>query len=176
MKNRFFLSLIFLLTLLYSCTSQNALDTKTVEELVSADQFTFMARRAIPTNYDVINVMNSLPNTSSARMLNLDYGYTIILKEKEIEVTLPYFGRVFNPSNDINKNSFRFTSKDFSLHKNKNKKGNWLYTITPKDNNRITNIYLEVFKNGNAYVSINANDRQPISYDGYIMKNEVNKN
>ena len=34
---------------------------------------------------------------------------------------------------------------------------------------------LEVYKNGNAYVSIDSNDRQPISYNGYLMKNEISK-
>ena len=46
--------------------------------------------------FDVINIMNSIPNGNSARMLDLDYGYTGGLKEKELDVTLPYFGRMFN--------------------------------------------------------------------------------
>lgn len=175
MKNRILLSLIFLLTLICSCSSRNTLDAKTVEELISGNQFTFMATRAIPTNYDVINIMNSMPNAASSRLLNLEYGYTIVLKEKEIEVTLPYFGRLYNPSYDNAKNSFRFTSKNFNLTKNQSKKGNWVYIITPKDADNVKSIYLEVYKNGNAYVSIDANDRQPISYDGYIMKNEIKK-
>jgi hypothetical protein len=33
-------------------------------------------------------------------------------------------------------------------------------------------INIEVYKNGKAFVSIRSNDRQPISYDGYISKNE----
>ena len=41
-----------------------------------------MAKRANPTNFDVINVMNSLPNNNSARMLDLDYGYSVVIKEK----------------------------------------------------------------------------------------------
>ena len=35
--------------------------------------------------------------------------------------------------------------------------------------------YIEVYKNGSAYVSIDSNDRQPISYNGYLMKNEISK-
>lgn len=175
MKKIFFLSLSLVLTLLYSCASQNNMDPKLVEELTSSNQFTFMAQKANPTNYDVINIMNSLPNTTSARMLDLDYGYTIVIKDKVLDVTLPYFGRMLNPSYDNSKNSYRFTSKDFSMNKVQSKKGNWIYTIAPKDIDYVQAIYLEVYKNGTAYVSINANDRQPISYNGYLMKNETKK-
>lgn len=175
MKKTFLLGIMFLLTFLISCTSQTNIDPKITEEITASNQFTFMARRANPTNFDVINIMNALPNNNSARMLDLDYGYTIVIKEKELEVNLPYFGRLFNPSYDTSKNSYNFTSKDFTLNKIQNKKGNWVYTITPKDVSNIRVIYLEVFKNGKAYVSIDSNDRQAISYDGYVMKNENKK-
>lgn len=175
MKKIIFLSLSLIFALLISCASQSNLDPKLLEELTSNNQFTFMAERANPTNNDVINVMNSLPNGASSRILNLDYGYTVVLKEKEIEVTLPYFGRMYNPSYDTSKNSYRFTTKDFDLNKNQNKKGNWIYTITPKDLQNVSEINIEIYKNGKAFVSIDANDRQPISYDGYVMKNEITK-
>ena len=45
-----------------------------------------------------------------------------------------------------------------------------MYTISPKDVDHVRVIYIEVYKNGNAYVSIDSNDRQPISYNGYLMK------
>lgn len=175
MKNTVLMGVMFLLTFLLSCNSQTYIDQKTLEDITASNQFTFMAKRANPTNFDVINVMNSLPNSNSARMLDLDYGYTIVIKEKQLEVNLPYFGRLFNPSYDTTKNSYNFTSKDFTLNKVQNKKGNWVYTITPKDVNNVRIIYLEIFKNGNTYVSIDSNDRQAISYDGYIMKNEIKK-
>ena len=67
---------------LYSCSSQINIDPKTLEEITTSNQFTFMAERANPTNFDVINIMNSMPNGNSSRMLDLDYGYTVVLKEK----------------------------------------------------------------------------------------------
>ena len=173
MKKIFLASFVFILMILQSCASQNGLAPQLVEEILSKDQFTFMATRANPTNNDVMNVINSLPNASSSRMLNLDYGYDVVIKEKEITVTLPYFGRLYNPSYDSSKNSYRFTSKDFSINKKQDKKGNWVYTINPKDTENVRTLYLEDYKNGKAYLSIDSNDRQPISYDGYIMKNEI---
>ena len=175
MKNTVLMSVMFLLTFLFSCTSQTYVDEKSLDQFINSNEFTFMAKRANPTNFDVINVMNSMPNNNSARMLNLDYGYSVVLKDKELTVNLPYFGRLFNPSYDTSKNSYNFTSKDFTISKVQNKKGNWVYTLSPKDQNNIKVIYLEIFKNGAAFVSIDSSDRQAISYDGYIMKNETNK-
>lgn len=175
MKNTVLMSVMFLLTFLFSCTSQTYVDEKSLDQFINSNELTFMAKRANPTNFDVINVMNSMPNNNSARMLNLDYGYSVVLKDKELTVNLPYFGRLFNPSYDTSKNSYNFTSKDFTISKVQNKKGNWVYTISPKDQNNIKVIYLEIFKNGAAFVSIDSSDRQAISYDGYIMKNETNK-
>lgn len=175
MKNTVLMSVMFLLTFLFSCTSQTYVDEKSLDQFINSNELTFMAKRANPTNFDVINVMNSMPNNNSARMLNLDYGYSVVLKDKELTVNLPYFGRLFNPSYDTSKNSYSFTSKDFTISKVQNKKGNWVYTISPKDQNNIKVIYLEIFKNGAAFVSIDSSDRQAISYDGYIMKNETNK-
>ena len=175
MKNTVLMSVMFLLTFLFSCTSQTYVDEKSLGQFINSNELTFMAKRANPTNFDVINVMNSMPNNNSARMLNLDYGYSVVLKDKELTVNLPYFGRLFNPSYDTSKNSYNFTSKDFTISKVQNKKGNWVYTISPKDQNNIKVIYLEIFKNGAAFVSIDSSDRQAISYDGYIMKNETNK-
>jgi hypothetical protein len=175
MKKLIYLSFFAILSFLYSCSSQINIDPKTLEEITTSNQFTFMAERANPSNYDVINVMNSMPNSISTRMLNLDYGYTIVVKDKELDVTLPYFGRMYNPSYDNSKNSYRFTSKDFTLSKILNKKDNLVYTISPKDVDHVKVIFIEVYKNGNAYVSIDSNDRQPISYNGYLMKNEISK-
>lgn len=169
------LSATILIVLLNSCTSAGVIPSEKVANLLQSGEFTFMAQKANPTNYDVVNVMNSLPTSNSSRMLDLDYGYTIQLKKSEFTVELPYFGRMYNPSYDTSKNSYRFTSKDFSLSEQPGKKGSTVYTIITKDQPNIRRIIMEVFKNGKSYVSIDSNDRATISYDGYIMENVAPK-
>lgn len=168
MKQLFYTGLMCILMSMGGCTSQNYISESGYQQAMNSQQFTFMARRANPTNYDVINVMNSIPYSNSGRMLQLDYGYSVVLKKDEVEVTLPYFGRMYNPSYDQSKNSFRFTSKDFSVNRKDGRKGSQIFTIIPRDQQHIRAIYLEVFKNGSAYTAIDATDRQPITYDGYI--------
>lgn len=158
-----------------SCTSQKSIPSAKVASLLENGEFTFMAERANPTNFDVINVMNSLPNAGSSRILNLDYGYIVQVTKDELKVTLPYFGRMFSPTFDREKNSYRFTSKDFTVNKTPGKKGSSVYSLQIKDQPNIRKMFLEVFANGKSYLSIDSSDRQAISYDGYLMENEAPK-
>lgn len=169
------LSTAVLLILMNSCTSTANLPSAKVTELLRNGEFTFMAEQAQPSNYDVVNVMNSLPRSSASRMLDLDYGYTIVLKKSELRVELPYFGRMYSPSYDTANNSYRFTSKDFTVSQQTGKKQSAVYTIITKDQPNIRRIIMEVFSSGKTYVSIDSNDRAPISYDGYLMENEAAK-
>lgn len=170
-----YISIIFIfgfLLIFQNCASQKSSDPQAVNAMVNAQEFTFYAERANPTNYDVINVMNSMPNSTSTRMLNLDGGYTIDLKNNTLDVYLPYFGRAFK-ANYGGDNSYKFSSKDFTVNKSQNKKGNWIIKIKPNDVNTVSEIIIEVFKNGKAFTSIQSNDRQPISYDGYISNGDT---
>ncbi|WP_265132639.1 DUF4251 domain-containing protein [Chryseobacterium oranimense] len=172
-----YISLIFIFGFLFlfqSCSSQASLDSKTVDALVSSEEFTFYAQRAHPTNIDVIQVMNSMQNASATRILELNDNYTVELKKDSLDVELPYFGRTYNASFNTSgtRSIYRFLSKDFKITKSQNKKGNWTLKIQPNDIRDVYEIYIEVFKNGKAFVSMRSNDRQPITYDGYLSKNE----
>ncbi|WP_042722565.1 DUF4251 domain-containing protein [Flavobacterium sp. B17] len=160
-----------------NCSSQSNMDPQAVTALINSQDFSFHAQRANPTNYDVINVMTSMPNAPATRILDLSgSNYSVDVRPDKLEVVLPYFGRVFNPSyGDNSQNSYRFTSKDFTVNKSQNKKGTWIVRIKLNDTNRADEIIMEVTKSGRAFTSIRSNDRQPISYDGYITKNEEQK-
>ena len=161
------------MTLAFSCSTQNNITPANITSLLETNQFTFVAEHANPNNLDVVNVMNSIPGGSSSRMLNLDSGYTIEIRTDELEVTLPYFGRMYTANLDPSKNSYRFSTKDFTVDKKEGKKGSTVFTIVANDQQNIRNINMEVFKNGKTYVWIESNDRQSISYDGYITANSI---
>ncbi len=171
MKNIIFL--IMSLFLFQGCSSQIYVSPEALEQLVSDRQFTFMAEKANSPNQDIINAANSIPTYSASRMMRLDYGYTLMVKENSLTATLPYFGRVYNPSiHNTDKQGIKFDSKDYSITQEKSKKGTYFLKITPRDVSHINVLILEIYKNGKATLSVDAQDRQPISYDGYIMKNE----
>ncbi|SFI41525.1 DUF4251 domain-containing protein [Halpernia frigidisoli] len=172
MKNLIYSICIIAVVSFSSCSQKIYNSTANVQQLINTDQFTFLAERANPTNFDVINVMNSFPGAGSQRFLTLDYGYVITLKDKELKVDLPYFGRMYTPNFDSTKNNFNFTSKDFTLNKTQNKKGDWEYKMVTNDQPSQITINISVFSNGKSYANLISNDRQSISYDGYIMKNK----
>ncbi|MBC7557081.1 MAG: DUF4251 domain-containing protein [Chryseobacterium sp.] len=173
MKNTLYISFLLMIFSLSSCSKKMYTSMENVNEMLAADQFTFLAERANPTNFDVINVMNSIPNRGgSQQFLNLDYGYVVTLKNKELIVDLPYFGRLYTPNMDPSKNSFNFTSKDFILTKSQNKKSAWAYKILTKDQHNNITLNIEIYPNGKSYTYVNSSDRTAISYDGYVMKNK----
>lgn len=176
MKNlsKIFIS-VLTMTLVFSCSTQNKIAPANITTLLETNQFTFVAEHANPSNLDVVNVMNSIPGSSSSRLLNLDSGYTVEIRADELEVTLPYFGRMYTANMDSSKNSYRFTTKDFTVDKKEGKKGSSIFTIIANDQQNIRTINMEVFKNGKTYVWIDSNDRQSISYDGYITANSIRK-
>ncbi len=166
------------LMLFQGCSAQAGKgDSQAVAALVNSGNFSFRAERATPTNYDVINVMNSLPNTTSTRILDLSgSNYSIDVRKDKLDVALPYFGRVFNPTyGNTREAGYRFTTKDFTVSQSAGRKGKTIVKIKVNDQSTVDEITIEVFKNSRAFTSIRSNDRQPISYDGYITKNEEPK-
>ncbi len=152
-----------------SCGSQIYLEPTTLSSVVEKQEFDFNATKAFPTNYDVINVMNSMPGSTGTRILNLDPGNGFNLKKDLLSVALPYFGRAFNASpGDAINGGLRFESKDFMVKQSTTKKGNTLFVITTLDQKESYVFNLEIFKNGSAFLSVSSNNRQPISYDGNI--------
>ncbi len=155
-----------------NCSSQQSMNSSNIQTPVDVQNFVFHAQRANPTNYDGINMVNSLPGGNAMRILDLNgSNYTLSVKDNTLESVLPYFGRMFNPSYDQDRNSYRFTSKDYTVSSSEGKKGKTILRIQPKDVSYVSEIIIEYFKNGKAYLSIKGNDRQPISYDGYLTKN-----
>lgn len=166
---RTFIVLVTAFFSVVSCSSQIYLDPSTLESAITNKEFNYNATRAFPMNGDVNNVLNSLPNTSSSRILNLDPGYGFTLKKDLFSVYLPYFGRAFtaNPG-DANNGGIKFESKEFTVKQSATKKGNTLLVIAPKDQRENFVFNLEIFKNGSAFLSVQSNNRQPISFDGNI--------
>lgn len=152
-----------------SCGSQIYLDPVTLNSAIENKEFDFNATKAFPTNYDVINVMNSIPGSTGTRILNLDPGYGFNLKKEMFSVYLPYFGRAFSATpGDANNGGIKFESKEFTIKQSSTRKGNTLLVITPRDAKENYVFNLEIFKNGSGLLSISSNNRQPISFDGTI--------
>lgn len=167
---RTFILIFSAIALLQSCASQIYMEPQELNTAIQSDEFSFVAKRANPTNYAVINTINSIPNSTATRILELSTGYGLSLKKNLLEVNLPYFGRAYKASTNPLEIGYRFASKDFYLKKSAGKNGKTIYTFEPNDNTAIRRISIEIYPSGSAMVSVDSNDRQPITYDGYLEK------
>lgn len=173
MKNLAFVFAVVSGLFALSCATKPYVDKETFVSLTTDDEFTFLAKRANPMDYTAIqNVASSLPGAIPTRILELDYGYTLTLKKDTIKVNLPYFGRAYSSSYGTTNSGFSLETSSFTKTKKTGKKGEILYQFHINDKTNIQQMVLEIFPNGKGILSIQANDRQPISYDGYMMKNE----
>lgn len=83
---------------------------------------------------------------------------------------LPYFGRAYSAPIGTSDGGFQFTSTDFAYSTEARKKGGWLIKIKPNDNRDIQQMFLTVTESGSASLQVTSTNRQPISYNGYVVK------
>ncbi len=167
--------LLVLMTLgmFLQCTSQKSADLSKTAEIAENMEFTFHAKKAILMSTEIQSLGNTIPNYTPARMSQLDNGYRIVIDDKKLDVALPYFGQVYSGHiSTTSGNRLNFTSDNFSVDKSINKKGNTILVFMPKDVKRVRSMTMEIFKNGNASVAVEAHLQQPITFDGYIAANE----
>ena len=86
---------------------------------------------------------------------------------------MPFFGRAFNVAYGGD-GGIKFEGVPKNVKLEKKKKG---YTInaTVKGNNDVYNLMFYVFFDGSATLSINSNNRAPISYNGEISAPKADK-
>ncbi len=104
------------------------------------------------------------------KTVQLTSEYSLKLKGDSLNVDLPYYGRSYTadyPGTDV---SVRFKSNQFTYSSDSTKKGGWEITIIPKNESKANKIYMAVTSSGYCTVNINSNNRQSISYYGYIKE------
>lgn len=152
-------------------------DKATTERIVKAQDFVFVATRALPlSSQDVFAVMSSMnhPNASGSIMLT-GAQYDLRINKDSVVAYLPYYGRAYQASMNPDDAGIKFKSKDFTYVKKDRKKGGWSITIEPKDvkdNQRLT---LYVSENGYGTLNVLNNNRQSISFNGFISEPKIKK-
>lgn len=130
------------------------LDKSTVQNLVQNKNFIF--------NVQSVNAVTSIPNQNQNMA-----GYEVRLLGDSVVSYLPYFGRVFSAmigqTGGIN-----FTSTEFEYKIKARKKGRWDVNIKPQNGNDVREMTFLISENGYATLQVISNNRQPISYNGYL--------
>lgn len=150
--------LLFMVLFFNNLQAQDAKQGKqvAVEKMVAARNFVFKVQTVQPTN------------PSPNRQLTSDYDLRVA--PDTIVSFLPYFGRAYTAPMDPTKGGIQFTSTKFEYKQELRKKGGWDITIKPQDTQDTRLMTLTVSDNGYASLQVISNNRQPISFTGYITE------
>jgi hypothetical protein len=125
---------------------------KKTEALVNTKNFMFVANRAIPQGYPIVDLISN-PNHMK-------------FSPELIDSYMPFFGRAYQV-NINQEGGFKFTAKPESYDLVKTKKGYEL-KVKVKDKNDTYDIFLNISPEGTVLLTISSNNRSTISYNGEI--------
>ena len=101
--------------------------------------------------------------------ITLTSTYDLRIKADSVISFLPYFGRAyFDVGYNQTDMGVKFTSTKFDYQVTERKKGAWMITIKPADVQHIESLILNISVDGYASLTISSNNRDVISYDGYL--------
>ncbi len=124
-----------------------------IKKMVDARAYIFMAEFA---------------NPMSGGNRSLTSGYDLTVGKDTLIAYLPFFGRAYVAPIDPTEGGIKFTSTKFEYIAKPLKKGGWEITFKPKDTKDVRQMFLTISENGYATLYITNNDRDAISFQGYI--------
>ncbi|HRI19803.1 MAG TPA: DUF4251 domain-containing protein [Panacibacter sp.] len=159
-----YLKALFLLFIGACCCiyAANAQDSKKVKDSLQA----VAVKNLIEAKNYVFEVQSVTPMKGGTRQLTT--GYTLKVLKDTVISDMPYFGRAYQASLDMSDAGVKFVSTDFEYTTVNRKKGGWDVSIKPNDVRNFKELTLTIYDNGSASLYVTPNDRQSISYRGYI--------
>jgi len=148
-------------------------DKATTQRIVEAKNFIFVASSALPMNSNEINtILSKMPGANGGGgNINLVTGnYDVRITSDSLVVDLPYYGRSFTAPIGRDDAGYRFTSTKFTYESTVHKKGGWQISLTPQDSKDGVRMYFRISANGYASLTVSSNNKQSISYNGYLAE------
>ena len=135
--------------------SKNDADNLAFKNMAESKHFNFIAQTVTPLR---------------GRFRNLTTIYNVRVSNDTLISYLPFFGRAYTATINETESPLNFTSTDFSYTVTQHKKSGWDIVIRPKDNTTIQQYSFTIFSNGTANLNVINTSRDPISFTGYIQK------
>jgi len=166
-------SLLKLFLLLAGVCSTQIAYGQTPKQVKQAAKESALKNKIESKNYTFV-ANYALPMRGGQRYLTSEYDLRVV--NDSVIAYLPYFGRVYSdvPVSSTD-DGIKFTSTNFDYKKDKKKNGSWYITITPKDVRRTSKVTLNVSASGNASLVVTSNNRDAITFTGYIKDEEKEK-
>ena len=165
MKNPYIFKLTVLLGV-FAVFNFGALHAQSKKETKAKDEKEISA--SVTSQNYIFKAQTLLPMRGGTRHLNGDYSLSV--SADKIVSFLPYMGRIYTAPIDPADGPLRFTSTDFTYALQTKKKGGWDVSIKPKDVRSVREFNLHVSHSGYATLQVNGNDRQPVTFYGYVVE------
>ena len=124
-----------------------------IRNIIETKTYTSVAQTAQPT---------------AGRIRQLTSTYQLDVNKDTVVSDLPYFGRAYTAPIDPSQGGIQFTSTQFEYVTTPKKKGGWTILIKPKENTDARQLILDVSSSGFANLQVLSNNRQSISFAGYV--------
>lgn len=147
-------------------------DKATTTRIVDEKSYVFVATNAMPMNStDINNIMNKMPGVNTGGNISLNgSSYDLQVSPDSIITYLPYYGRAYSAPMSNDEGGYKFKSKSFTYKTTKRKKGGWEIEISTKDVKDNVRMNLSLNENGYGTLSVISNNKQSISYNGYLSE------
>ncbi|HJW18196.1 MAG TPA: DUF4251 domain-containing protein [Flavisolibacter sp.] len=121
--------------------------------------------KAIQSRHFIFKAQSAYPMRGGMRQLTSEYDLKV--NGDTLTAYLPYFGRAYVAPIDPTRGGIQFTDvqSDYTL---KAKKKSSEITIVPKNAPEARQLFLTISANGNATLQVTSNNRDPISFHGYV--------
>ncbi|HEY0246614.1 MAG TPA: DUF4251 domain-containing protein [Mucilaginibacter sp.] len=165
MKNLIKISFVMLITAF--CLNTSNAQTKQDKKAIKAAEITRLVN--LQNYVFVANYVS--PSRGGGRALTSEYDMSV--SKDSIVAFLPYFGRAYMADYGSNDGGIKFTLTHFDYKVTNNKKNNWDIIITPKNKNMsdpkaVRTLRLSISSDGYASLQVLSENRDPISFNGYI--------
>ena len=130
-------------------------DQETVKSSIESKRFIFHAQTALPT---------------SGRSRPLTTEYDLRVAPDSLVSNLPFYGRAYSVPYGSGDVGFNFTSTKFEYTVTPGKKKGWDISIKTKDVTDFREFSLSLSDNGYGTLQALSNNRQPMSFTGYITE------
>lgn len=145
---------------LTSGISQNSQKEKAksaeIKAMLENKKFLFRAQSATPMGGNFVQLTSE---------------YDVKISSDTLTTFLPYFGRAFVAPMNPSEGGIRLMSTSFDYSIENRKKGGWNISIKPHDSRDVRLLQFTVTETGNATLQVLSNNRQPITFNGFIEKN-----
>ena len=163
MKKLAFL-MIMMLSLVACSTTRNAATQKVDAQKVAAQIADSVNARTLKVTFNYVN-----PMRFPVHYLTTEYSLRI--KGDSISSYLPYFGRAYRTDYGSTESPLNFEGLAWNMDISRYKKRGYRFVFEVTNKQQESFVYnLTIFSNGNATLNVNSNDRDPISFDGEVVR------